>query len=84
LDELLTPGIRTVGLGPRIARAKEAFCVVRADDDEVRVTAARDPRSTRDGLASSLSVARTGNTLRVRDGYISESTRGHARALPTH
>jgi hypothetical protein len=29
-------------------------------------------------------VLRTGNEPRVRDGYISESTRGHARALPTH
>jgi hypothetical protein len=30
------------------------------------------------------SVLKTDNTPRVRDGYISESTRGHARALPTH
>src|SRR4029450_13375468 len=28
-------------------------------------------------------VARTGNTPRVRDGYISLSTRGHTRARPT-
>jgi hypothetical protein len=29
-------------------------------------------------------VLRTANAARVRDGYISESTRGHARALPAH
>jgi hypothetical protein len=28
-------------------------------------------------------VLRTGNTPRVRDGYISQSTRGHAWTLPT-
>jgi hypothetical protein len=31
-----------------------------------------------------LCVSRTDNAPRVRDGYISESTRGHTRALPTH
>jgi hypothetical protein len=41
LDELLAPGIHTVDLRPRIARAKEAFAVVRADDDEVHVIAVR-------------------------------------------
>ena len=30
-----------------------------------------------------LLVSETDNTRRVRDGYISESTCGHARALPT-
>src|SRR5262249_38816130 len=29
-------------------------------------------------------VLRTDNAARVPDGYISGSTRGHARALPTH
>jgi hypothetical protein len=33
---------------------------------------------------SPLYVLRTGNVPRVRDGYISESTRGHTRARPTH
>ena len=31
-----------------------------------------------------LSVSRIDNSTRVRDGYISESSCGHARALPTH
>jgi hypothetical protein len=31
-----------------------------------------------------LSVLETDNVARVRDGYISESTRRHARARPTH
>jgi hypothetical protein len=35
-------------------------------------------------LDLSLSVSRTDNAPRVRDGYISESTPGHERALPTH
>jgi hypothetical protein len=29
-------------------------------------------------------VLRTDNTPRVRDGYVSESTRGHGRARVTH
>ncbi len=41
LDEQLAPGIQTVDLSPRIARAKEAFAVLRADDDEVHVAAVR-------------------------------------------
>jgi hypothetical protein len=39
LDELLAPGIHKVKLGPRLARAKETFAVLRADDDEVHVAA---------------------------------------------
>ncbi len=41
LDERLAPGIHRVDLRPRSARAKEAFVVVRADDDEVQVAAVR-------------------------------------------
>lgn len=37
LDDQLQPGRRTVELPPRLARAREAFAVVRADGDEVRV-----------------------------------------------
>jgi hypothetical protein len=41
LDERLAAGIHAVDLNPRIARAKEAFVVVRPDEDEVQVAAVR-------------------------------------------
>ncbi len=41
LDERLAPGTHRVDLTPRSARAKEAFVVVRADEDEVQVAAVR-------------------------------------------
>ena len=44
LDERLQPGTHKVGLGRRLARTKEVFAVVRADD-EVQVVPVRDDAS---------------------------------------
>jgi hypothetical protein len=47
------------------------------------VPASRQGYGASRARSSSLYVLQTDNTRRVRDGYISESTSGHARALAT-
>jgi hypothetical protein len=50
----------------------------------VRALPIGELRPAADGQQAPWSVLRTDNAPRVRDGYVTTSTSGHARALPTH